>query len=91
MRARAEELGCPMRYLWVAAIDQLLALPQSEIEQRTLAIELMARKDFAKLNKAGPGETQSVLANVAASFAQAAQSQGAAANKTKKKTTRKGR
>jgi hypothetical protein len=65
---RARELGCPMRYLWMAAIDRLLALPTPELEQMALAFELIARKDFEKLTKMGPGQCQELIVKWAADF-----------------------
>ncbi|MBN2448545.1 MAG: hypothetical protein JXO22_17590 [Phycisphaerae bacterium] len=65
---RARELGCPMRYLWMAAIDRLLTLPQAELEQTALAFELMARKDFDKLGKTAPGRCQDLIMKWAADF-----------------------
>jgi hypothetical protein len=65
---RARELGCPMRYLWMAAIDRLLTLPQAELEQTALAFELMARKDFDKLGKTAPGRCQELIVKWAADF-----------------------
>ena len=78
---RARELGCPMRYLWMAAIDRLLALPEGELEQTALAFELMARKDFDKLSQTSPGECQELIMKWAADFVA---SLGAEARKSKK-------
>ena len=65
---RARELSCPMRYLWMAAIDRLLSLPANELEQTALAFELMARKDFDKLTKTSPGECQELIMKWATDF-----------------------
>lgn len=65
---RANELGCPMRYLWMAAIDRLLSLPQSELEQMSLAFELISRRDFEKLSKVGPGQCQDLIMKWASDF-----------------------
>lgn len=65
---RARELGCPMRYLWMAAIDRLLAMPERELEQTALAFELMARKDFEQLSKTAPGECQTLIVKWAEDF-----------------------
>ncbi len=65
---RARDLGCPMRYLWMAAIDRLLGLQQAELEQTTLAFELIARKDLEKLAKTPPGECQDLILKWASDF-----------------------
>lgn len=85
VRACAEKAGSPMRYLWVAAIDLLLTQTPEEIERRCLAIELMARKDFERLNEAGPGATRAVLADVASNLASAKKTE----TKRKKKVAKK--
>lgn len=89
VRARSEELGSPMRYMWVAAIDLLLSQPAEEIERRCLAVELMARKDFDQLDKAGPGATGAVLANVAANFSAAAAPKKKSVARSKKTVKKK--
>ncbi len=65
---RARTLGCPMRYLWLAAIDRLLALPARELEQVTLAFELLARKDFERLAETRPGDCGDLIGKWAAEF-----------------------
>jgi len=66
--ARARELGCPMRYLWMAAIDRLLATPKPEIEQAALAFELMARKDLDQLAQTPPGKCGALILRWATEF-----------------------
>lgn len=67
----ARECGCPMRYVWMAAIDGLLSMPANEIERRVIAYEMMARKDFNRLSKATPGKCEGLISNWAADFAAA--------------------
>jgi hypothetical protein len=65
----AKETGCPMRYVWMAAIDGLLSMDTSEIERRVIAYEMMARKDFESLAKTKPGRCADMVSDWAADFA----------------------
>lgn len=60
---RAAALKCPMRCLWVAAIDRLLALPREELEQMVLAYEMLGRRELDKLSATRPGECGPLLEN----------------------------
>ncbi len=65
----AKETGCPMRYVWMAAIDGLLSMDPAEIERRVIAYEMMARKDFDALAKTKPGHCAGMVSDWAADFA----------------------
>jgi hypothetical protein len=66
---RADELGCSMRYLWMAAISRLMALPVRELERLALRFELIARRDIEKLASAGPGQCEELVTTWTADLA----------------------
>ena len=69
---RAEQLGCPMRYLWVAAAASMMELPIEELRRLALGYELVARKDAETLAGTVPGRCEPLIntwtAKLAASF-----------------------
>lgn len=64
----AREIGCPMRYVWMAALDAALSMPPERLAQMAVAFELMARRDLPGLAATPPGQCNHAVAAWASAF-----------------------